>query len=698
MVEVVERLTQKEIDQNTTWKVVAGGIQQPNNPARLLPLGTFLTNGQTHTPSDTVADAVAELKRLRALAESHGNGHWSGLPDSILPNTWTMRLQKSRRRPSITFNPIEDSSVRTKKSKEREDNSEGTDGEDDTSGPSSAVNDDKIRDQKATLMTSSFVEDANRRNLDEGNHASNLAVQAVFNNVTTMAADVAKTFKDVQTDFQEAEAGVESDNTNITRLTHLPPANILSQPQLHLPPSTEQTSTQTTALSVGAVAVNEREVQSSNLTRTKHLPKTLHNTPRIPKQVFDTQAEGSAAKMAHNTMNIPEGFFPKEPEELPKEFPDPFQSDTEALLKYKTEQLAKELHKQEGFQDGFPDNFESNLRERHAEQIKQLRADRLQLAAKHKELDERASQLMRPPGLLRLTPRMQPALSKAMSAPHTATAAPLASTPAQVTAAPHTMGAADSASAYAQASDKVETRADGTVDSSKTSHQSHHLRRVKETTEYDMYFLDDFSDDELPYGWGAEWNNGRNKVSESASKPIAGPQTEANTNAAQGKKQSRVEFQLDFSPEPAAWELLGSENPRNHAAISTAKATADFQTEASTAQYNADQGKKRSRGEFQLDLSPEPAAWEMEGRKTIRTYAATPTKETLQEADAAQAARYVQLAQAKEEEAKRRKAFDEEYNCIPDMRLDSEKRKKSRYVSFAAYCDWFLSNSDSPGL
>ena len=226
MVEFVERLTQNEIDQNTNWKVVLGGIQQPNNPARVLPLGTFLTDGQIHTPSNRVADAVLELQRLRVLAASHGMAHWGDLPNDILPMTWTMRLKKPRKGLSIEASQVEKSSIRRKQTEQTEDDSESAGDDDDKPGPISAGNNKKIRKPKATQMTSSYGKDADRRELHEEHNLIHSSVREVFSGVNQIAADVRKTFYEVEADFQVAIPSLEHDYTNISRLPRLPMANV----------------------------------------------------------------------------------------------------------------------------------------------------------------------------------------------------------------------------------------------------------------------------------------------------------------------------------------------------------------------------------------------------------------------------------------------------------------------------------------
>ena len=96
LVETVERLTSKQIDQNTTWHVTPHGIVQPGNPDHILPLGYYLENSIPHTPSKEVSAALELLRKLQAKAAAQGKRHWSKLSSKDLPNGWSARVSKNR--------------------------------------------------------------------------------------------------------------------------------------------------------------------------------------------------------------------------------------------------------------------------------------------------------------------------------------------------------------------------------------------------------------------------------------------------------------------------------------------------------------------------------------------------------------------------------------------------------------------------
>ncbi|MCJ1356668.1 MAG: hypothetical protein MMC33_006663 [Icmadophila ericetorum] len=85
LVELVDSLTQAQIQQNTTWIVLPQGIQQPGNPNRILALDHFLHDRQPHQPSERLRGALTEWTRLRALAVEHNKTNWRALPSHLLP-------------------------------------------------------------------------------------------------------------------------------------------------------------------------------------------------------------------------------------------------------------------------------------------------------------------------------------------------------------------------------------------------------------------------------------------------------------------------------------------------------------------------------------------------------------------------------------------------------------------------------------
>ena len=71
VVTVIARLTPVQIAHNTTWTVTAAGIHPPRRPNYLLPLDTFLENGQAHRPGPVA---------LRVLAWIHADGDPANVP------------------------------------------------------------------------------------------------------------------------------------------------------------------------------------------------------------------------------------------------------------------------------------------------------------------------------------------------------------------------------------------------------------------------------------------------------------------------------------------------------------------------------------------------------------------------------------------------------------------------------------------
>ena len=53
-----------------------------------LPLGTFLANGQLHTPTERFMKVVEEIERLQAEAIEHGYAHWCLMPSRLKPSEW----------------------------------------------------------------------------------------------------------------------------------------------------------------------------------------------------------------------------------------------------------------------------------------------------------------------------------------------------------------------------------------------------------------------------------------------------------------------------------------------------------------------------------------------------------------------------------------------------------------------------------
>ncbi|MCJ1244979.1 hypothetical protein MMC30_002180 [Trapelia coarctata] len=96
LVETVESLDSKQLDQNTTWDITPRGIVQPGNPNHILPFGCFLNDNVPHTPSKEVVAALELSRKLQAKAAAQGKRHWSELSSNELPEGWMARLGKSR--------------------------------------------------------------------------------------------------------------------------------------------------------------------------------------------------------------------------------------------------------------------------------------------------------------------------------------------------------------------------------------------------------------------------------------------------------------------------------------------------------------------------------------------------------------------------------------------------------------------------
>jgi hypothetical protein len=92
-VEVVENLTQEQIELNTTWNVTSDGIRQPcQSPiSSPLPRNYFLASGEIgHTLGPALQNARNELQRLQRIAERKGRNSWKDVPEDH-PHQWTAR-------------------------------------------------------------------------------------------------------------------------------------------------------------------------------------------------------------------------------------------------------------------------------------------------------------------------------------------------------------------------------------------------------------------------------------------------------------------------------------------------------------------------------------------------------------------------------------------------------------------------------
>jgi hypothetical protein len=95
-IELVEKLTQEQIELNTTWNVTSDGIRQPgqsptSNP---LPRNYFLALGEvSHTLGPELQNARNELRRLQSIAERKSQNSWKDVTEDH-PYQWTMRRRK----------------------------------------------------------------------------------------------------------------------------------------------------------------------------------------------------------------------------------------------------------------------------------------------------------------------------------------------------------------------------------------------------------------------------------------------------------------------------------------------------------------------------------------------------------------------------------------------------------------------------
>ena len=98
LLELVDNLSQLQIDWNTTWTwIPGGGWHQPSNEKNRVPVHHFLlSNTWPHDPSQEVVDAQSTLTHLRARAAQHGLGSWKHLPKALLPSDWSMRVSGTR--------------------------------------------------------------------------------------------------------------------------------------------------------------------------------------------------------------------------------------------------------------------------------------------------------------------------------------------------------------------------------------------------------------------------------------------------------------------------------------------------------------------------------------------------------------------------------------------------------------------------
>lgn len=93
------------IRQGTVWPVTPQGIQDPSNPTRYLPLGSFLEPGtQFDMGSEKTWKAVYMHSVLNVIARvRQAPGDYTTLERKYLPKSWNNRLSKSRAVPETEF-------------------------------------------------------------------------------------------------------------------------------------------------------------------------------------------------------------------------------------------------------------------------------------------------------------------------------------------------------------------------------------------------------------------------------------------------------------------------------------------------------------------------------------------------------------------------------------------------------------------
>jgi hypothetical protein len=98
-VELVDSLSQEQIELNTTWIVSSDGIRQPGQSPTLppLPRNYFLAPGEiVHKMSVPLQNARKELRRLQKIAQRKGRDNWEDVPEDH-PYQWIIRRRKDVR-------------------------------------------------------------------------------------------------------------------------------------------------------------------------------------------------------------------------------------------------------------------------------------------------------------------------------------------------------------------------------------------------------------------------------------------------------------------------------------------------------------------------------------------------------------------------------------------------------------------------
>ncbi|MCJ1286718.1 hypothetical protein MMC26_006064 [Xylographa opegraphella] len=129
-VKLLEKLTQVQLDHNTTWVVTPAGIHPPKLPNFLIPLDSFTEEGYPHTPSPEVQTALTESRRLMQLARATGKTTWHELESNQLPLRWIPSKHSKLVRPRAVTVEAHKSAVGSKRRpKTRSETSEDAEGD-----------------------------------------------------------------------------------------------------------------------------------------------------------------------------------------------------------------------------------------------------------------------------------------------------------------------------------------------------------------------------------------------------------------------------------------------------------------------------------------------------------------------------------------------------------------------------------------
>lgn len=107
LLQLLQKLSPRQLELNTTWNVTDKGIVQPGNPNHVLPLDYFLDDdsGNVHLPSAAVEKAMRKLRELQELAITAGlpKFSWEMLPKDLLPKVWSCRKKdKAKEKPNAS--------------------------------------------------------------------------------------------------------------------------------------------------------------------------------------------------------------------------------------------------------------------------------------------------------------------------------------------------------------------------------------------------------------------------------------------------------------------------------------------------------------------------------------------------------------------------------------------------------------------